>query len=88
MTGRLQNKVIVITGASSGLVSKLQCKLQGKGATPVLMARTEEKLQALVDKIKETYNTPCYYYVLDVSEEMEVQSVFQRYYKKWDVLIY
>ena len=51
------------------------------------MARTEEKLQALVDKIKETYNTPCYYYVLDVSEEMEVQSVFQRYYK-WDVLIY
>lgn len=42
------------------------------------MARTEEKLQALVDKIKETYNTPCYYYVLDVSEEMEVQSVFSK----------
>ncbi|MED2447924.1 SDR family NAD(P)-dependent oxidoreductase, partial [Bacillus thuringiensis] len=37
-----------------------------------------EKLQALVDKIKETYNTPCYYYVLDVSEEMEVQSVFSK----------
>ena len=41
------------------------------------MARTEEKLKALVDKIKETYNTPCYYYVLDVSEETEVQSVFK-----------
>ena len=42
------------------------------------MARTEEKLKALVDKIKETYNTPCYYYVLDVSEETEVQSVFSK----------
>lgn len=58
------------------------------GATPVLMARTEEKLKALADKIKETYNTPCYYYVLDVSEETGIKSVFQRYYKKWDVLIY
>ena len=52
------------------------------------MARTEEKLKALADKIKETYNTPCYYYVLDVSEETGIKSVFQRYYKKWDVLIY
>ena len=46
------------------------------------MARTEEKLKALADKIKETYNTPCYYYVLDVSEEMGVKSVFQKYYKR------
>ena len=42
------------------------------------MARTEEKLKALADKIKETYNTPCYYYVLDVSEETKVQSVFSK----------
>ena len=88
MTGRLQNKVIVITGASSGIGEQVAMQVAARETTPVLMARTEEKLQALVDKIKETYNTPCYYYVLDVSEEMEVQSVFQRYYKKWDVLIY
>ena len=78
MTGRLQNKVIVITGASSGIGEQVAMQVAAQGATPVLMARTEEKLQALVDKIKETYNTPCYYYVLDVSEEMEVQSVFSK----------
>ncbi|WP_252232920.1 SDR family NAD(P)-dependent oxidoreductase, partial [Clostridium sp. ZBS15] len=76
MTGRLQEKVIVITGASSGIGEQVAMQVAEQGATPVLMARTEEKLQALVDKIKETYNAPCYYYVLDVSEEMEVQSVF------------
>ena len=69
MTGRLQNKVIVITGASSGIGEQVAMQVAEQGATPVLMARTEEKLKALVDKIKETYNTPCYYYVLDVSEE-------------------
>ncbi|PED50142.1 oxidoreductase [Bacillus cereus] len=78
MTGRLQNKVIVITGASSGIGEQVAMQVAAQGATPVLMARTEEKLQALVDKIKETYNTPCYDYVLDVSEEMEVQSVFSK----------
>ncbi|MFK4413819.1 MULTISPECIES: SDR family NAD(P)-dependent oxidoreductase [Bacillus] len=78
MTGRLQNKVIVITGASSGIGEQVAMQVAEQGATPVLMARTEEKLKALAEKIKETYNTPCYYYVLDVSEEMEVQSVFSK----------
>ncbi|QIW17290.1 SDR family NAD(P)-dependent oxidoreductase [Bacillus thuringiensis] len=78
MTGRLQDKVIVITGASSGIGEQVAMQVAEQGATPVLMARTEEKLKALAEKIKETYNTPCYYYVLDVSEEMEVQSVFSK----------
>ena len=78
MTGRLQNKVIVITGASSGIGEQVAMQVAGQGATPVLIARTEEKLKALAEKIKETYNTPCYYYVLDVSEETEVQSVFSK----------
>ncbi|MBG9827105.1 MULTISPECIES: SDR family oxidoreductase [Bacillus] len=78
MTGRLQDKVIVITGASSGIGEQVAMQVAEQGATPVLMARTEEKLKALAEKIKETYNTPCYYYVLDVSEETEVQSVFSK----------
>ncbi|AIE80776.1 Oxidoreductase, short-chain dehydrogenase/reductase family [Bacillus cereus] len=78
MTGRLQNKVIVITGASSGIGEQVAMQVAEQGATPVLMARTEEKLKALADKIKETYNTPCYYYVLDVSEETGIKSVFSK----------
>ena len=81
MTGRLQEKVIVITGASSGIGEQVAMQVAEQGATPVLIARTEEKLQALAGKIKATYNTPCYYYVLDVSEETESRSVFAKILK-------
>lgn len=76
MSRRLQDKVIVITGASSGIGEELAMQAAEQGATPVLIARTEEKLRALKQKIESTYRTPCYYYVLDVSNEEEVKLVF------------
>ncbi|WP_018766127.1 SDR family NAD(P)-dependent oxidoreductase [Bacillus sp. 105MF] len=81
MTGRLQEKVIVITGASSGIGEQVAMQVAAQGAIPVLIARTEEKLRVLAGKIKATYNTPCYYYVLDVSEEAEIDTVFARILK-------
>lgn len=78
MTGRLQEKVIVITGASSGIGEQVAMQIAAEGAIPVLIARTEEKLRVLAGKIKTTYNTPCYYYVLDVSKETEVNTVFAK----------
>ncbi|PFA24228.1 MULTISPECIES: SDR family oxidoreductase [Bacillus cereus group] len=78
MTRRLQEKVIVITGASSGIGEQVAMQVAAQGAVPVLIARTEEKLKRLTEKMKTTYNTPCYYYVLDVSKESEVETVFAR----------
>ena len=78
MTGRLQEKVIVITGASSGIGEQVAMQVAAQGAIPVLMARTEKKLRTLTQTIKTTYNTPCYYYVLDVSKEAEVEAVFSK----------
>ena len=37
MTGRLQNKVIVITGASSGIGEQVAMQAAEQGATPVLI---------------------------------------------------
>ena len=70
------------------LLVELRAQVAEQGATPVLIARTEEKLKALAEKLKETYNRPCYYYVLDVSEETEVQSIFSKVLQEVDVLIY
>ncbi|WP_000198417.1 SDR family oxidoreductase [Bacillus mycoides] len=78
MTRRLQEKVIVITGASSGIGEQVAMQVAAQGAVPVLIARTEEKLKRLTEKMKTTYNIPCYYYVLDVSKESEVETVFAR----------
>ncbi|ENQ3078907.1 SDR family oxidoreductase [Bacillus multifaciens] len=76
MNRRLQDKVIVITGASSGIGEELAMQVAEQGAIPVLIARTEEKLRELKQKIETTYRTSCHYYILDVSNEAEVKRVF------------
>lgn len=49
----IKNKVVIITGASSGIGAATAMLLAKKGAKLVLGARREEKLQQIVDKIKE-----------------------------------
>ncbi|WP_242143798.1 MULTISPECIES: SDR family oxidoreductase [unclassified Bacillus cereus group] len=90
MTGRLQEQVIVITGASSGIGEQIAMQVAEQGAIPVLIARTEEKLKKLMNKIKTTYHTPCYYYLLDVSDENAVETVFAQVLQdigKIDILV-
>lgn len=48
----IQNKVVIITGASSGIGEATAYKLAEHGAKLVLGARREEKLKTIVDRIK------------------------------------
>lgn len=48
----IQNKVVIITGASSGIGEATAYKLAQEGAKLVLGARREAKLQAIVNNIK------------------------------------
>lgn len=48
----IQNKVVIITGASSGIGEATAYKLAEYGAKLVLGARREEKLKTIVDRIK------------------------------------
>ncbi|MFA0016605.1 SDR family oxidoreductase [Vibrio lentus] len=52
MNTNIENKVIVITGASSGLGEAMARKLASQGASVVLGARRVEKLNAIVADIK------------------------------------
>jgi NADP-dependent 3-hydroxy acid dehydrogenase YdfG len=47
----LENRVIIITGASSGIGEATAKKLSKHGASVVLMARSEDKLKSLKDSI-------------------------------------
>ena len=48
----IANKVVIITGASSGIGEATALKLAREGAKIVLGARREDKLKAIADQIK------------------------------------
>jgi NADP-dependent 3-hydroxy acid dehydrogenase YdfG len=51
MTSNIQGKVVVITGASSGLGEATARRLAGEGASVVLGARRADRLKTLVDEL-------------------------------------
>jgi uncharacterized protein len=73
---KLVGKHIVITGASTGVGEKMAYEVAKRGATPILLARSEEKLKEIASNIQSNYQVPCYYYRLDVSDLTAVESVF------------
>ena len=70
----IKNKVIIITGASSGIGRATAIKLGNEGANIVLAARREERLQALAEEIKSLGGTVIYK-VTDVTSLEEVQNL-------------
>jgi short-subunit dehydrogenase len=57
LRGAIEGKVVVITGASSGIGNALAGKVGEAGATVVLVARSEEKLQEAKAEIEEAGGT-------------------------------
>jgi NADP-dependent 3-hydroxy acid dehydrogenase YdfG len=65
----MENKVIVITGASSGIGAALAILVAGKGARPVLLARREQELS----KVAARCGTDALAVVTDVTRREEVE---------------
>ncbi|WP_216829541.1 SDR family NAD(P)-dependent oxidoreductase [Alkalihalobacterium elongatum] len=89
-TKLLQNKNIVITGASSGLGKELAFQVAELGATPILLARSIDKLELITEDIKKKYAVQAYYYPLDVTSFAGVQKTVQQVvndHERIDVLI-
>ena len=63
---------IFITGASSGIGESLAYYYAQKGATIGLVARREDRLKAVVEKVKELGGNPISY-ILDVANQEDVQ---------------
>lgn len=69
----IQNKVVIITGASSGIGAATAKLLASKGAKVVLAARREDRLQALVTEIGEN----AIYQATDVTNRAQMASLVQ-----------
>jgi NAD(P)-dependent dehydrogenase (short-subunit alcohol dehydrogenase family) len=82
---RLDGKVAVLTGASSGLGARFARVLDGAGASLVLAARREERISALADELRDAVAVRC-----DVADgadrEALVAAALERY-GRVDVLV-
>jgi NADP-dependent 3-hydroxy acid dehydrogenase YdfG len=85
----VENKVIVITGASSGIGEATAKLLAKHGASVVLGARRSERLEAIAKEIRGTGGT-AEYQTLDVTQRSQLEAIVQFAQSKFgrvDVLI-
>lgn len=85
----IQNKVVIITGASSGLGEATAKRLAASGAKLMLAARRKDRLKELVAEITESGGTATYR-VTDVVDRTQVETLAQETlitYGRIDVLI-
>lgn len=85
----IQDKVVIITGASSGIGEATARDLASKGAKLVLAARREEQLKKLQEEIQNS-GGHAIYQVTDVTsyEQMEALAEFAlKEFRKIDVLV-
>ena len=85
----IQNKIVIITGASSGLGEATARRLAKNGAKLMLAARREDRLKELVAEIQKDGGT-AKYQVTDVSDRNQVEALAKathQAYERIDVLV-
>lgn len=86
----LKNKVVLITGASSGIGKACAYSFAKEGAKLILTARRDEILKEIQNDLKEKYNTKSIIYSLDVRSFEQVKNTFDNLpddFKTIDILI-
>lgn len=73
-TNNIKDKVVAITGGSSGLGEATAKKLAGEGAKVVIAARSEDKLKNIVAEIEADGGTAAYV-TTDVTNRPEVENL-------------
>lgn len=79
----LSEKIVLITGASSGIGRACAKAFAQTGARLVLIARRKDRLQELAAELKQQHNTASYLIELDVRDRKAVQQVFNKLPDEW-----
>lgn len=77
LTGAVQGKVVVITGASSGIGRSAAIKIGAAGARTVIVARSEDQLLEVKEEI-ETAGGEAHCYTADISDMENCDAVIDR----------
>ncbi|MEL6554636.1 MAG: SDR family NAD(P)-dependent oxidoreductase, partial [Cyanobacteria bacterium J06621_11] len=73
----LTDKIVLITGASSGIGASCAHYFAKAGARLILSARRKEKLQSLADTLKKDYQVQTLLLPLDVQQSDEINGAIQ-----------
>ena len=74
----MNNKICLITGATSGIGKAAAFKLADLGASLILLSRNEEKGEKICNQIRRrTSNTQVKFYKVDISSMKEVRGAVE-----------
>jgi uncharacterized protein len=82
----LQNKNIVITGASGGIGAEMAKLCAQRGANLTLLARSIDKLEELKSELENRYSVSVHIHALDVSNLEEIQRVFTAIFQQMNTI--
>lgn len=86
----LEDKIVLVTGASSGIGAACARLCAKNGAKLILNARRKERLEALAAELKETFEASSFILPFDVRNLNQVKAAVERLPVEWgsiDVLI-
>lgn len=86
----LANKVVLVTGASSGLGEQICYQAAKQGAIIIACARSVDKLQQVKERCEELSQNHCYAFKVDMSDAQSIEYLVQAIYaneKNIDVLV-
>ena len=79
----LKNKIVFITGASSGIGKASALKFAESGANILMCARRIEKIQTLADELQKQFKIKAFAFQLDVRNQKKVESVLSGLPTEW-----
>jgi serine 3-dehydrogenase len=86
----IQNQIVLITGASSGIGAACAKLFAQAGAKLILAARRQERLEQFADQLGKEFSCETYLLQLDVRQRNAVESALQSLPESWsniDILI-
>ncbi|SDQ52524.1 hypothetical protein SAMN05216231_1802 [Virgibacillus salinus] len=78
MQNKVTNKKIIVTGASSGIGERMCWHIAKHGGTPIMLARSIEKLQNQQKLINQTFDISSYVYQVDLLNADELEKVIRQ----------
>ncbi|WP_371871268.1 SDR family NAD(P)-dependent oxidoreductase [Lentibacillus populi] len=74
----VRNKSIIITGASSGIGERIAWHIAENGGTPIMIARSIDKLENLKEKLQRSFDITAHVYQADITDRDAFSNVIQQ----------